>query len=148
MATIINLTYCGMAGSGATVKLAKQDAARKIEAVLSGYYTPYMMRAGDLLGVMWREPNGYSYKIIRPDTKAGQVFGNSLCIGSTEADTREAMASHMAQNIGSYAGLEKHLTKYAMRDLDNYFEFQRKYSECKAAGMSDTDAHASASNRP
>jgi len=40
MSTKINLTYFGMDGQGATVKEAKQDAGRKIEAALSGYHFP------------------------------------------------------------------------------------------------------------
>ncbi len=144
MSTKINLVYCGMDGEGATVKLAKQDAARKIEAVLSGYYTPYMVRAGELIGIMWREPSGYSYKIIRPDTESGQVFGNSLASGTTEADCRCSMANHMAQNIGSYKGLEKHLTASAMRELDGYYAWQERYRKARAAGYSDNDAYTMA----
>lgn len=148
MSTKISLTYCGMPGDGRTVTDAKKDAARKIEKALDGHYTPTMMRAGDLIGFIWREPmQGYHYKIVRPDTENGALFGNATGTGE-ESDTRRACARHMAQNLGSYAGLERYLSPADVRDLDSYFAWQDRYAAFKAQGMTDQEAHDSASNRP
>lgn len=146
MTTKISLTYCGMAGEGATVKLAKQDAARKIESVLAGYYTPYMLRHADMIGLVWREPQGYCYKIIHADTEAGPLHGNST--HEDEAGTRSNCARHMAQLAGNYTGLDRHLNDADKRDLDRYFAWQERYRIAKAQGMTDQQAHDLASNRP
>src|SRR3990167_6281423 len=103
MTTKISLTYCGMEGDGATVKLAKQDAARKIEAALAGTYTPAMIRAGSMIGIIWREPkHGWAYKIICESDPAGSFRGYTMAHGSDFHDTRADCARHMAQLAGNY----------------------------------------------
>ena len=146
MSTKIQLTYCGMEGEGATVKLAKQDAARKIEAVLAGYYTPYMIRHGDMIGFIWRDPRGYNYKIITSDVQSGSIFGNSAT--DDEKEARNRCANHMAQISGSYVGLDAYLTDRDRRDLDEYAAWQERYKQARASGKTDTEAYNIASNRP
>jgi len=147
MATKIQLTYCGMAGEGATVKLAKQDAARKIEAVLDGYYSPHMLRQGDLMGLVWREPSGYCYKIIWADTKSGSIFGNTSGRDSDQKETLRACARHMAQASGSIAGLEQYLTDADKREHTEYLAWHERYKAAKTAGYTDVQAHEIATQR-
>jgi len=133
-----------MQGEGQTVKLAKQDAARKIEAVLDGYYTPYMLRQGDVIGLVWREPSGYCYKIIWADTKPGPVFGNSGARDG-EQETRRACARHMAQASGSIVGLESSLTDQDKREHAEYCAWQARYKSAVKAGYTDDQARDLAS---
>src|SRR5213593_2027991 len=69
--TTIRLTYCGMAGEGPTVKEAKQDAARKIEAVLDADYTPAVYRWGNSCAVVWRTPRGINSAYLHGPGKPG-----------------------------------------------------------------------------
>ncbi|MCR4300689.1 MAG: hypothetical protein NUV51_03690 [Sulfuricaulis sp.] len=140
MTTKITLTYCGMEGQGATVKLAKQDAARKIEAVLDGGYTPFIIRHFDLIGVIFREPSGWSYKIIYPDTKSGPAYGSCSSFGDSEAQCRSHCAHHIAQNAGSYSGLQSHLTDSDMRELDRYFAWQERFRKARAQGYDESQS--------
>ena len=144
----VTIQYYGMDGTGRTVTEAKRDAGTKIERALTGHYTPAFIRAGDLLGFIWREPGGYYYKIIRPDSEAGSAYGCGMAQGSTERETVHACARHMADNLGSYAGLEKYLDRAQIRDLDQRFAFVAEYRKHIASGMSDTEAHAAAAGRP
>lgn len=137
--TTVTIQYFGMDGSGRTVTEAKRDAGSKIEKALHGYYTPTMLRAADLIGIIWREPAGYSYKIIRPDSESGQMFGSSGCDWD-EKQAVSACARHMAQNIGSYAGLEKYIGRDGMRELDGYFAWQERFRKARDAGHDDQTA--------
>src|SRR6478609_1422907 len=103
MATKINMEYCGMPGAGATVREAKQDAARKIESALSGTYTPRLIRHGDYSAFIWREPmGGWHYKIVDRDDD-GHLYGAGG-VTWTESDACTSCARHLAQNADSYAG--------------------------------------------
>lgn len=147
MTTKIELTYCGMSGSGATVKLAKQDAARKIEAALAGYYTPTVLRHGDLIGFVWREPAGYCYKILWPVIESGPTYGSGSKLD--EKSVISNCARHMAQSVGHYAGtIAKYLNDADKRNLDSYFAWQERYRVAKSTGMTDQQAYDHASNRP
>lgn len=147
MSTQISITYCGMPASGRTVKEAKQDAARKIESALSGSYSPRFLRHADMLAFVWREPmSGFVYRIVYADTNAGTLYGS--CENADEIATTRAAARHMAQLAGHYSGLESYLTDYDRCDLDRYFDWQARYSDAKARGLSDDDCRAFADQRP
>jgi hypothetical protein len=148
VSTQINLTYCGMPASGRTVKEAKQEAARKIESALSGSYSPRFLRHADMLAFVWREPmSGFVYRIVYADSNAGALYGNGGA-GDDEITATRAAARHMAQNAGHYLGIESYLTDADRRELDRYFDWQARYSDAKARGLSDDDCRSFADQRP
>jgi hypothetical protein len=53
-----------MDGDGPTVKEAKRDATRKIEKVLDGAYSPVLISGRTIIGIVFRTPHGWWYKIV------------------------------------------------------------------------------------
>lgn len=52
----ITLSYYGVDGTGPTVTAAKNDAGRKIEAMLKGDYTPRLIQYRTFTMVLFRDP--------------------------------------------------------------------------------------------
>ena len=52
----VTLTYYGVDGTGRTVTAAKNDAGRKIEAMLKGDYTPRLIQYRHITMVLFRDP--------------------------------------------------------------------------------------------
>lgn len=143
MSTNIALTYFGMPGNGATIKEAKQDAGRKIEAALTGHYFPHIIRHGGLTTLIIRTPtDGWSYRLI--DTKDEGTIYNSSGHNEDRNETIRAAYHNMAQLAGNYVGLENLLTPYQQRHLDRYYKFCAAYHNARDAGMSDHEAHTHA----
>src|SRR5437588_149062 len=65
MSKQITLKYCGVEGTGATVAKAKQDAASKIGAMLSGDYTHKVVAYKGTAFLIWREPTPYGHISIQ-----------------------------------------------------------------------------------
>jgi hypothetical protein len=155
MATKIQLTYCGMAGEGATVKEAKQDAARKIEALLSGDWQPIAFESRGWAIILHRSPDGWHPAIIsdqsgkvRPDLFRGSCSGIR--------DKKEAIAQAIA-NLAqlSWDGAEvlpPCIASYGFRispearralvdDFRRWRGFQLAYKQAAKNGMQDCEAH-------
>lgn len=93
--TKIQLTYCGMRGEGGTVKEAKADAARKIEAVLEMDYEPRLLSYGGKTGLVWQTPSGVCSAYVGEDGKtSGVCFHGS---NGTFDDACESMRLNLAQ---------------------------------------------------
>ncbi len=142
----ITITYCGMDGTGDTVAKAKQDAARKLEAVMAGDWNPFLLTHHGRLAVISRIPKGdfrqWGYALAETDD-------GSLDLGHVPSWERRdqaiaAAAKHLAQNAGTYVGLERWLTHHEQRDLDSYFTWQKAYAEAKASGCSDEECRRQA----
>lgn len=139
MAQQVTITYCGMEGTGANVTKAKQDAARKIEKVLSGEWTPFILNHHGCIGIVCRTTiPGYEwgYKLFQPATDASQ----NLHLASHYSDREEAISAaawHIAQNAGTYAGLERWIAPPKQRELDDYFAWQAEYAKAKKEGHPD-----------
>lgn len=149
MATV-TVTYCGMEGTGRNVTQAKQDAARKIEAVLSGYWSPVLIRGRKYLMLVYREPNGWRSKLIDPrDTKArivDTVYGNFIP-GSTQDEAVADASRHLAQvEIDLDAPDPFFPPPYLTHDRDvrewrSYVAWQLAARHAQKLGMSDNDMH-------
>lgn len=146
MGTTHHLTYFGMEGSGPTVREAKADAGRKIEAALSGRYVPFLIRHGAYLAIIWREPTcgalGYAYKVCDADTGTGSVEGYSS--GWTQEEVRGVCAKHLAQLSGSTTGLEQFLSAADIRDAAAYSAWQMRYASARREGQDDAGARQAA----
>lgn len=141
--TVINLTYCGMNGSGPTVAAAKQDAARKIEAVLAGGYDPVVAKLNGITGIAFRTPGAWMYTIIWADTPDG--VKRNLCTAQCgdRKDTVTRMLRHMADNCSDVAAVTAFLgdDKVALSDWHGKQRFYTAYRDAKHKGMNDGDAH-------
>lgn len=143
MSTTINLTYCGMEGNGATVKLAKQDAARKIETALDGHYTPVAICHAGRIAIVARHPKtGWGYRFLHCEEgkPIQSLYMNSSADGSEDGAINAAIY-HLAQQAGHYRGLEPRLTAAEMRDLDGYNRWQADYARLRSEGKTDVEAH-------
>lgn len=143
MSTRISLTYCGMEGSGATVKEAKQDAARKIEAALDGSYAPTLVRGfADDIRLVCRAPDGWNILRI-DDRKDGDLFGCSMV--GTKADAIAQARMSLAQDAIFRApdhGLSILTDKSARRQHADYVAWQMAARDGQSKGVSDPHAYA------
>lgn len=137
------LTYCGMEGEGRTVALAKQDAARKINAVLDGSYAPVCIPGRVTIGIVFRTTFGWSYRIVE---RAGVEL--STCYHPSEGfdSADRACRSHMAQNeldLDHPFDVPTYLTD--KRDRSEYIDYAAWQLAARAAqtqGLTDTEIHA------
>lgn len=153
MSTKINLTYCGMEGVGETVKLAKQDAARKIEGVLAELATPRIVVVNDFAALVWFEPRaGWVYRIITDHAegiRAGDLYGNGGGYGDSRVDVIAAATKHLAdiswthdvQDDQAFFATVKGLDPRTVADLVSRAAWQRRYRAAVTTGASDVEAH-------
>jgi len=157
--TTINLVYCGVDGSGATVAKAKQDAASKIERCISEGFNPAIVshpKYPEFIGLVVRdtvETWGYRFFNVNPSELAFPVHPVSAC--SCGFESRDAAivacrkhAAQVAMRVDSdeRTGLEflHGLHEMHMRDHLGYIAWQRDYQRLRMAGATDSDAHAGA----
>ena len=142
----VTVKYYGVDGTGRTVKEAKVDAGRKIEAAFDRNYNPEIVKIGDEIGLLWATPFSYCYRIIT-DTK-GILFG-SFREGEREG-VKQEMRNHLLQLSWKpeYGLNHPDASKDELRDLQSWFEFQLRYKAAKSKGMSDNDAHDYAGRNP
>jgi hypothetical protein len=142
MSTKITLTYFGMAGEGRTVKEAKLDAGRKIEAVFDGNWTPFLLQAGDETILCWREPvGGWHYGFARD----GRIDGSTWHATRDECD--KSARSHLGQiatdwktclTVEDVHPIVKHDAD--RREILGLCQWQRAYARATSAGLDDNNA--------
>lgn len=144
----IHLTYCGMAGNGPTVREAKADAARKIEAVLSASYTPRLFHWRGVTALVWQTPHGVESRILPLPETPIPAHGEYLYGGSSNHDFTqvcEAMRYNLAQ-IGAdiesdeLPAIIAELPSFRHRDYFSWLGFQRAYRHAKANDYGQTDS--------
>jgi hypothetical protein len=151
MSTKITLEYFGFEGSGATVKEAKQDAGRKIEALHSGSWTPVLVTWRGHTALLTRDTHGWTKRFLQHDgdpLKIGQGsehFGS----GSNFTDALHSTQRHIVQ-LGWQFGdpidiFPDWFTDEAGRkEAISYRQWQLRYKQNKADGLSDNEAHQKA----
>ncbi len=142
----VTVDICGVTGTGATVTKAKADAARKIEMALAGSFTPFVMSYQDMTAVIARDPTStvqpWGYKLFSNGEVGRDVWLD--CNYGTRDAAIQACARHLAQNAGTYDGLERWIAPAERRDLDGYFMWQSTYAVARAAGASDEECRVQA----
>lgn len=146
----IRLEHFGVDGSGRTVTEAKQDAGRKIQALVEELRFPCVFRfPTGIVGVVARTVEGWSYALLyadqesRTDALAASGYGD-------QAETVAAMRRHVAQNLVFGVpdhGLSVLADDRARREHIGYVNWQLDYRALRAAGKSDHEAHEGASTR-
>lgn len=95
MATI-TLDYYGMTGTGHTVKEAKLDAGRKIEAALEGDYSPLLVQWRGTTAVFSRNPkSGWGYRFAHGSSPVQTMF-QSCCGNDGRDEALMRMLLHVA----------------------------------------------------
>ncbi len=153
MATKMSLEYFGMPGCGATVKEAKLDAGRKIEAALTGTYQPSIINWRGRTAIVYRDAtNGWCYGTM--DTTEGVKQSYSTCHPSNNDDRLGVELSarkHLAQNGQQYgertcelfAAVGGRMTReleQAEREFAEYGTWQDAYRDAINAGKTDMEA--------
>lgn len=159
MATQINLTYCGMEGSGPTVKQAKADAAVKIERLLTELNQApnlYVMQVDTWSALVARGPQGWGFRII--DCPAEPIKQGMLYLSSGYHDSDDVLRScahsllQAAWTPGvigdeSWINTRQAGLPCACRgadlkaDLLRWVSWQRDYKRLRDSGLSDREAH-------
>jgi hypothetical protein len=159
MSKQITLQYCGMEGTGETVTKAKQDAARKIEAMLAADYTPKVVAYKGNAFLIWREPTPYGHisiqscrimekgEMVAPLSRGSTTHGGARDV----ADVVSQYMLHLAQE--AWDGQEEQseflrLRPDLQREFTSWCQWQKRYKEARDKGMSDTAAHYIACGRP
>jgi len=144
MATTITLKYCGMEGTGPTVKAAKQDAASKIERLLAESWEPTYIQGRTLIGMVWRDQFAWAYCILEaPITERPCQHYNY----DTREDAYRACARHMAQNeidldaADPYTAPDYVKNPIDRRSYADYVAWQLAARTALRQGVSNQDAH-------
>lgn len=145
MATV-TVEYYGMSGSGRNVTEAKRDAGRRIEAALSGHYTPEILSHRGIAILVYREPQGWCNRIIADPERgiiAGRIHGSNH--GTREECVRAAL-NHLAQ-LGWTHDDDDEAPDFVKdradrADFRSWVTFQRRHKRARESGLNSNDAHA------
>jgi hypothetical protein len=159
-------TLHGMSGTGATLADAKRDAEQKIASLLDDMRkAPEVFAIGDWAIMLWRNPEGYSSRIIKqPDGwRSNNIYGGTCHSGDYET-ARFSVICHLAHLAWSVDAHDGELISMAVSllpssasrtndvlrltsELARYFQWQRRYAAARAQGKSDDEARDVASGR-
>ena len=92
----ITLDYFGSSGTGATVKEAKLDAGRKIEALHSGTWTPVIREWRGYAVLIHRNLNGWEYCFIQHPGEPLHIPPGCSCGFHDRADAVKSAERHIA----------------------------------------------------
>ena len=138
MTTTIKIEYFGMPGEGPTVKEAKLDAGRKIEAALNGSYAPTFLTFGEYNALVWREPTGWGYRLL--PSKEDTLYAS--CADSQDEAIRRAKR-HLAQ-LAHGSVPDEEILAYVHKDdrrvIENDIRWQKEMHDLIAQGYTDQEA--------
>lgn len=157
MSTTINLEYCGIDGSGPTVREAKQDAARKLTALVNDLRrtSPLIILIEGHAALVWRDANGWTYRLITDENGAlrdGPQYGSSSSADDREA-TERSVRRHLAMNAwthdkdDAWLAAIPGLTEADRRQIGDWCAWQRRYKVARDAGKTDAEARDIAGGR-
>lgn len=150
---ITEVTRGSLAGHGPNKTTAKADLEERIDKALDGSYTPRLIRVHGQTALVWRELDGWSYRIISlvrvNSDHAGYLHGNGGHAKSLAEAERQARF-HLAQvvfQIGGPTGLSAIQNADDRREHTSWCEFQYAYTAWRATRIGDTKAHREAAHR-
>ena len=91
----VTVDYFGFTGTGPTVKEAKQDAGRKIQALQSGYWSPKIVEWRGYAILITRNLHGWERHFIQHPGEALHV-GSSCCGYESEQEAVASARRHVA----------------------------------------------------
>lgn len=139
----ISLDYCGMEGEGKTVREAKRDATRKIEAALSADYTPRIISFRGETIIIWRSPKSTASSLLH----GGQIVGGCTLYAPGEDRKRieEQCRLQLAQTVWNYEeDLAPFLDFIGEKNAPKFLSWvrwQNAYRQARHNGATDIEAH-------
>lgn len=140
----VTVQYYGVHGTGATVKEARANAGRKVQAAMERHYSPTLVKWCGMLGIVLATPEGWTYTIVWPDTTDGT--NSCPCIQGARDDRAEVlrrMKRHMADNCTDAVTVRAFL----IADDTGFVDWQCKqrfvaaYKAARSQGMDEGAAH-------
>lgn len=93
-----------LTGNGKTVNEAKADLNNQIDAALKDSYNPAIVTSGDYSAVVWREPDGWTYRVFPIDQIVQEgIFSPESCrrLGNiSRSDAIQQVAGHIVSIDG------------------------------------------------
>jgi hypothetical protein len=151
MSTKITLEYFGFQGQGATVKEAKQDAGRKIEALHHGTWEPVVVTWRGETILIYRTLDGWISRFLQHKGEPLKVSSGCQCHGND--DVKEVIRSvqrHVVQLGWTFEDPIDHFPDFCTNEADrreaiDYRKWQLAYRKFKDEGHDDNEAHRLAS---
>lgn len=138
----------GVAGYGNTITEAKADWEARVIAALDGDYHPYLMSFKEVQCLIWREKDGWVSINISPQDQNKKLYPcayHNMPLDEIITSTRQHLAQLTWQpgdDLTEY--IEYIADEGKARTFKSWVDFQYKYAELRAAGLSDFDAHRQA----
>jgi len=146
MARQQTVQFCGMLGTGASIREAKADAQQRLIAVMEGHWPVTVLEHKGLIAFVARQPSQgerqWGYLVRGVGQAQGQHFLDPNY--STEDNAIEPACFALAQQSGTYAGLPRHLSQARRRELDSWIRWQRAYAAARKEGARHHDARSAA----
>lgn len=140
---IITIEYLGVDGRGKSVKSAKEDAVRQIQAILKDIETgPKIIALGTLTAVIARTKHGWQYQFI--DSIGCPHSGYQTAELAEKRARLHAAQSLFGQTEVSHIDLIK--DEHDKIFYLDWVGWQHRYQEIRFKGYSDTEAHRLASD--
>jgi len=140
----------GVAGEGATLRQAKEDAGRRIEAALSGNYTPKVIFGREHYAIICREPfGGWQRQVARIGTEVrGCVSGGYTTRQQAEDEARYDIAQRewLPDGDDDFSYIVED-TPSLLR-LARWAYWQRDYLRLIKKGLTPGEAHLQARDTP
>lgn len=139
----------GITGSGRNITAAKADWLAKVKVALEGTFTPIRVTVHGLTAFVWREREGWCYKILRglkPDESKEVLYGCGMMVG-TRDDAERAARAHLAQNLFiKYicTGMSAIINEEDRKDHARWVEWQYCFAAWVDTGMTQDKAHNAA----
>ena len=92
----VTIDYFGFSGSGPTVKEAKQDAGRKIQALHADTWTPVIREWRGFAILVYRNLNGWEYTFISHPGEPLRIPAGCSCGFHDRADAVKSAERHIA----------------------------------------------------
>ncbi len=143
---MITVEYLGVTGRGRTLKEAKADAARVVRGLVASAKAPLIWCGRGHTVIAWQLGEGEAwYTYTTPKEEGMRTF----CASATgdAADALRAGRRHLAHNLDDASMADPRDRAEVERENAQSREFNTLYRAHKAAGASDTEAHANACNR-
>jgi hypothetical protein len=146
MSKKITIEYFGFEGTGSTVKEAKQDAGRKIEALHIGSWTPVLVTWRGHTALLTRDTHGWTKRFLQHDGDPLKIGQGSQGFGNDWAGALHSTQRHIVQlgwNVGDPIDIfpDWFTDPRDRKEAIEYRQWQLNYRELRDRGLSDVDAH-------
>lgn len=160
MATTVSITHCGIQVTGPTVTAAKQEAARQITRLVEDLEKGLeVLHVHGITAVVWRAVEGWRCTVLT-NTNTGTIYGvpgyenRHEAVIAAVTHAAQVAWTHAVENDAEFVSTALDQVRgfhqmgnrnRTLRELVEYFAWQRRYKAARDAGHSDGEAHEIAS---